>query len=127
MTDDLRRGRQRSQTLWTSAPAGGVFLAIFRGEITFASGESGAFAGVETIDGTDEDAFRGTMMVTLADGSVSSQSFEGCVLARESATRLSGTGDWAFLDGTGRFAGLTGGGTFRWRLDGNDYEAEFAG
>ena len=123
----FRAGRQESTTIWTSEAQGGVLLSAFEGRIVFANGLQGRCAGVETIDLTDDDAFRGTLIVTLPDGSVCRQAFAGRTLGRRSEAELHGDGSWSVMEASGRFHGLSGGGIFQWQLDRVAYVATFAG
>ena len=111
-----------------SVEGGEIEVALFKGSIDFANGETGTYAGVETVDFRDTRApFTGHRIVMLADGSLSRQSFDGWTIATPGPEQYRGEGTWRLLDGTGRFAGLTGGGTFRWELDGEDYRETFSG
>lgn len=125
------RGVQDGLTIWHKSQevvGGRIDLALFNGDIVFAGGERGTYAGVETIDmGSDSEPFSGRMTVMLADGSISNQTFEGVATHRESETQLGGNGTWRMIDGTGRFADLSGGGRFIWSIDGDKYHAEFEG
>lgn len=126
MADEgFRSGMQSSTTIWTGEARGGVVVSLFQGEILFGNGVRGACAAVETIDATDGDAFRGSLIVTLPDGSISRQGFEGQTTLRDTPERLRGSGTWRFESGSGPFADLTGGGVFDWRLDAAAYHATF--
>ena len=131
---DLTRGRHRSRTTWHARPGAGgskaaaLELAQFNGEVLYASGETALYAGVEVIDFSDErEAFEGSIVIVLRDGSISTQRIAGRVTVRQDMQRVSGVGTWQFITGTGRFAGLAGGGTFTWSADGDDYASEFKG
>lgn len=109
--------------------AGGeIEVSLFKGAVTFANGEAGTYAGVETVDFRDPNGpFTGHRVVILADGSLSNQSFVGWTTGTPGPQHYRGEGTWRLLDGTGRFAGLTGSGTFRWELNGGDYRETFSG
>jgi hypothetical protein len=130
--NDFLAGVQDGLTIWHEARdvpgtvPRRIALALFQGTIRFAGGETGTYAGVETIELSDDrEPFSGRMTVLLADGSISNQTFEGIATHRESETRLGGTGTWRTVDGSGRFDGLRGGGRFNWSIDGDNYHAEF--
>ncbi len=134
ITTDLSSGIQTSRTTWHTeqAVAGHedrkINLAVFNGEIQYASGERGVYAGVEAIEISDAtEPFSGTIVVLLRDGSVSHQAFEGIVTLRASTRRLSGVGKWEYLTGTGRFCELRGGGALTWTLEDGEWRAEFTG
>ena len=128
---DLTNRIQNSQTIWHethSLPGQDrkSELALFQGQMVLANGETAACAGIEVINVTDDESpFAGRLMVLLADGSVSTQTFEGIVTLKESETRFSGTGTWQSVNGTGRFADLRGGGSFKWIMDGDSYHSEY--
>jgi hypothetical protein len=131
---DLMNGHMEGEIVWHKmlqvARAGGgeIEVALFTGRIDFANGETGSYAGVETVDFADAKApFTGYRTVMLEDGSLSNQSFEGMTTFQEESGRVGGTGTWKLIDGTGRFAGLRGSGTFRWELSGEDYRETFGG
>ena len=125
----LMNGVQTGKMIWhksASGPGGGTFdLGLFNGQIVYANGETGTYAGVEIIDqagGSDS----GQVMVLLEDGSVSNQSVRGEVTFKDGATRFRGIGIWEMLNGTGRFAELRGRGTYKWEVDGDNWRAEFS-
>ena len=95
--DDLSNRVQNSRTIWHethSVPRQYPKneLALFQGHMVLASGETAACAGVEVVNMSDgNEPFTGHLMVQLADGSVSNQTFEGVTTSRESETRFSGT------------------------------------
>ncbi len=128
----LMSGTQTGQTIWHRASAAAVadgpqtVLAVFTGRVTFANGEQGDYAGVETIlMGDRAEPFSGTHTFLLADGSTCRQSFDGGVTRRVGDDRVSGTGEWRIISATGRFEGLDGGGPFTWSIEGDTYHAEF--
>ena len=132
-TTKFFRGIQTARTTWHSehAVAGQegrkIDVAVFNGEIRYADGETGVYAGVEAIEISDgAEPFSGTNVVILADGSISHQAFEGTVTVRESPRRIGGIGRWEFLTGTGRFHGLRGGGTLTWTVEDDEWRAEFS-
>ena len=91
-----------------------------------ANGEVGICAGAESIDISDATApFSGYLIVVLADGSVSNQTFRRLITGSESEARTSGTGDWETVSGTGRFAGEAPHGSFTWSMDGDDYHSGY--
>ena len=103
-------------------------LAVFNGSIAYASGETGTYAGVETISITGSgDPFSGYQIIVLTDGSASTQLIEGRATSRAGPAQVGGTGSWKMVSGTGRFAGLAGEGRFIWKIDGQKYEAGFSG
>ena len=125
-------GQQTGETIWhestdpSAATGAAVVLALFNGRVTFANGEQGTYAGVETIDmGENAEPFSGTHIFVLADGATCTQSFSGVVTNRTASGIISGTGTWDMTSGRGRFEHLHGGGTFTWSIDGDRYEAEF--
>lgn len=129
---ELTRGRYRSRTTWHARPGAGgskaaaLELAQFNGEVRYETGETALYAGVEVIDfGDEREAFQGSIVIVLRDGSISNQRIQGIVTARQDMQRVSGVGTWEFISGTGRFAGLSGGGTMTWSADGDDYQSEF--
>lgn len=128
----LMSGTQAGQTIWHQASAAAVadgpqtVLALFNGRVTFANGEQGDYAGVETIVmGDHAEPFSGTHTFLLADGSTCSQSFDGGVTHRDAAGRISGAGKWRIISATGRFEGLDGGGPFAWSIEADTYHGEF--
>ena len=132
--DDFLNGVQSGLTIWNEEQnipgreIRTVVLALFNGNIVYASGENATYAGVEVIDITDsKEPFSGNMTVLLKDGSVSNQTFEGEATFNEGPGRVSGIGKWTMAGGTGRFASLFGGGQFKWAIDGDKYHAEFRG
>ncbi|HXV26276.1 MAG TPA: hypothetical protein VED46_18730 [Alphaproteobacteria bacterium] len=132
--DDLMHGVQTGQTIWHEAHAvpgrqgDAIVLALFTGNIEYASGDTASYAGFDVIHtGGATERFTGTMTVLLEDGSVSTQTFEGEETFKEGPNRVGGTGTWKIVDGTGRFAELRGGGPLKWSVDGDKWHAEFSG
>lgn len=133
MTDQsFMTGVQNGDTIWhekTAQPGPDgrrMVLALFKGQVDFANGEQGTYAGMETIIISEEtEPFSGSHVFMLADGSTSSQTFEGMVTRREAVHRIAGIGTWTITDGTGRLKELRGGGTFTWSMEGNRYFASF--
>lgn len=102
-------------------------LALFNGRVDFTNGERGTYAGVEVIAVGDEaEPFSGTYTILLADGSTSSQTFEGVVTRRDAPDRLNGIGTWTIIAGCGRLRELRGGGSITWAIDGKHYSAKFS-
>lgn len=132
-TTKFTSGIQTARTTWHSehAVAGQegrkIDLAVFNGDVRYTDGEHGVFAGAEAIEISDAaEPFSGTIVVVLADGSISHQTFEGTVTFRESPRCIGGIGRWDFLTGTGRFQGLQGGGTLNWTIEDDEWRAEFS-
>jgi hypothetical protein len=133
--DDLMNGVHAGQTIWTEShdiaePRGRrIDFALFNGQVHYAGGETGSYAGVDVIDVVDgKEVFSANTTVLLSDGSVSVQTFVSETKFREGPGRIGGDGTWRIDSGTGRFAGLRGrGGTFEWWVDGDRYRAEFRG
>jgi hypothetical protein len=129
--DNLANRTQNSRTIWrqtNSAPHhnGKGLLGLFQGQMVLGNGETGVCAGVEAIDMTDEsEPFAGSLMVLLADGSVSNQTFEGMLNFRDGDSIVGGKGTWETVNGTGRFANFQCNGSFNWKADGDDYHAEY--
>lgn len=130
---NLMNGRMVGAIIWRklqpiAGPGGGeVEVALFNGRIDFANGETGTYAGVETVDfGDDRAPFTGHRFIMLEDGSLSNQTFDGWTISAEGPQHFRGEGTWQLIDGTGRFATLRGGGTFRWELNGEDYRETFS-
>jgi hypothetical protein len=130
--DDFLTGVQTGETIWHEAMTGAspegrqLVLALFKGQVDFANGEQGTYAGVETIAVNEEaEPFSGTHTFMLADGSTSNQTFGGVVTRRDAPDSISGVGTWKITDGTGRLADLRGGGSFTWSIEGERYCAEF--
>src|SRR5262245_50289091 len=125
----LVNGVQTGKTIWhhsVRGPSGSIFdLALFNGQIVYADGEAGTYAGVEIIDlASGRDS--GHVIVLLEDGSVSNQTVRGEVTFTDGETHFRGTGIWEMVDGTGRFAELRGAGTYKWEVDGDKWRAEFS-
>ena len=133
MTDRaLMNGRMLGGFAWQkhqSVADGEIEIALFHGSVQFANGETGTYAGVETVDFTEtKGPFTGHRVFVLADGSLSRQTFEGWTTSSgDGPQQFRGEGHWQTLEGTGRFAGLRGGGKFRWELDGAEYREVFEG
>jgi hypothetical protein len=132
--NDLMHGVQTGQTIWHEAHAVSgragetIVLALFTGQIEYASGDTASYAGFDVIQTSGAaERFTGTMTVLLEDGSVSTQTFEGEETNREGRNRVIGSGTWKMVDGTGRFAELRGGGSLKWLVDGDKWRAEFSG
>lgn len=105
---------------------GEIEVALFHGSIEFATGETGTYAGVETVDFSDANGpFTGHRVILLTDGSLSRQSFEGWTTSTNGPEHFRGEGHWRMLEGSGRFANLHGSGSFRWELDGVEYREIF--
>jgi hypothetical protein len=84
-------------------------------------------AGVEVINmANDSEPFVGYLIVLLADGSVSNQTFEGILRIKKGDTIVGGKGTWKTVNGTGKFANFQGQGSFDWKANGDDYHAEYA-
>ena len=120
--DDLVNAVHTGRTIWHHSAAG-VDLALFKGQIAYASGEIGTYAGVETIntaDGTDS----GYVTVLLEDGSITTQLLKGEETSHE-GSRFAGTGTWEMVSGSGRFARMRRSGVYKWEVDGDKWYAEF--
>ena len=104
-----------------TAPA--LDLALFNGQILYANGETGAYAGVEVID-TANGNDRGYVMTVLEDGSVSVQLVQGKETSKQ-GSRIVGTGTWEMVTGSGRFAKSPSAGSYIWEVDGDKWRAEF--
>lgn len=122
---DLANRSQNSRTIWHGTQRDRQ-LALFEGRVELANGEVGICAGAESIDMSDATApFSGYLIVVLADGSVSNQTFRGKITQAESPTRMSGTGTWEMVGGTGRYADIEGSGSFSWSMEGDDYHSDY--
>ena len=125
---ELMSGAQTGRTIWHHSVKGldgrTVHLALFNGQMVYANGETGTYAGVETID-IDTGKDSGQVMTILEDGSVSHQTVTGEVTFTNSATHFVGTGRWEMVSGTGRFAELRGSGSYTWEVDGDNWKARF--
>lgn len=130
--DDLANRIQNSRTIWretNSAPHhdGKSLLGLFQGQMVLANGETAVCAGVEVINMAKEsEPFVGYLIVLLADGSVSNQTFEGILRIKKGDTIVGGKGTWKTVNGTGEFANFQGQGSFDWKAKGDDYHAEYA-
>ena len=129
---NFMRGSHTSRIIWHRVQGIGgqadrsIEVAAFVGQVTYADGERGTYVGVEAVGAVDDpDAFRGSAIIVLDDGSVSNQTFEGKTESKDGPDRFAGTGTWRMVSGTGRFAGLQGSGPFKWSLIGDQYEDEF--
>ena len=129
--NDLMNGVHDGRTIWhveqeiRGKKGHAIVPALFIGEVIYASGETGTYAGVEVIEVAGvKESFAGKMVILLKDGSVSNQTFEG--KGKFEDGRSSGTGRWKLVKGTGRFAGLRGGGPFEWTVVGDKYDAQFS-
>ena len=128
---DFGCGVQLSRRHWQHSPdpdGNGVQvdLGAFNGTIAFGNGETAVFVGVETVDlSRTDEAFSGTLVALLPDGSASHQRFSGRLTFRDPGGRIGGTGEWQALWGTGRLAGLTGGGGMDWVIEAGLWRASF--